>query len=272
MVLILRTVYLVERYSSRRHRDTLRNGSSSSLSSYSTAIELTSTRRDRSPRNEPPVVSWESLELTRMILIQAILYVAAFLLSWLPTLIVTIGPLSDVGDVVRLIFQPLQGFFSAIIFVYHKAHNLYRSDDVTMWQAVWKVIVKPSRAPEVIIERLSMVVEDHFEESRRMPIDTFWGTQIVQSEGEPDASTPAQDDGEYVMKTSSSGNANENADKRRNDRFPIRFHDLFASSPNFYRSSRNENLELDEELDIFVDARESEESAEDNEKNTTRGN
>lgn len=62
----------------------------------------------------------ESLKTTRRILIQALMYIASFFLCWTPVGLACIGVLPRSGEVFRLLFHPLQGFFSAFIFVYSK--------------------------------------------------------------------------------------------------------------------------------------------------------
>uniref|UniRef100_A0A7S3V6F1 G-protein coupled receptors family 1 profile domain-containing protein n=1 Tax=Chaetoceros debilis TaxID=122233 RepID=A0A7S3V6F1_9STRA len=100
---------------------------------------------------------------------QAVMYIAAFLLSWLPVLIGgAVAPKSIPVHVVRSILSPLQGFFNATIFIYHKIHNLRRSSigEYTFFGAAKIAIISPRLVPEILVSRIELVVLDELNRDR----------------------------------------------------------------------------------------------------------
>ncbi len=100
---------------------------------------------------------------TRETLRQAFMYIAAFLMTWGWVFLATTHNGSDefynVVDKLKMIFQPLQGFFNAFIFVYIKVFTLRRSDSrLSFWNAVKRVISSPSSVPEMLVSRIDIVV------------------------------------------------------------------------------------------------------------------
>eukprot|EP00554_Chaetoceros_debilis_P007341 CAMPEP_0194075918 /NCGR_PEP_ID=MMETSP0149-20130528/2802_1 /TAXON_ID=122233 /ORGANISM="Chaetoceros debilis, Strain MM31A-1" /LENGTH=545 /DNA_ID=CAMNT_0038756521 /DNA_START=111 /DNA_END=1748 /DNA_ORIENTATION=+ len=141
MIMILHTVYIndVEIYKSKAKKND------------DSDISMTNPEQDQ--------LYWESLETTRRILIQALLYIAAFFLCWTSPVLSSMGLLSTSGDAFRLIFQPLQGFFSACIFVYSKVENIHATYGTSYREALYLVITNPASAPEILIS-MSVVHEE----------------------------------------------------------------------------------------------------------------
>ena len=95
---------------------------------------------------------------TRIILRQAIMYIAAFFLIWFFTLISYFMPEVWAVQIFKCIFQPLQGLFNALIFVYHKVYNIRRSNkDLTFQEALFVLRTAPSQVPEVLLSRIDLV-------------------------------------------------------------------------------------------------------------------
>lgn len=95
---------------------------------------------------------------TRIILRQAIMYIAAFFLIWVFTLISFFMPEVWAVQIFKCIFQPLQGLFNALIFVYHKVYNIRRSNkDLTFQEALFVLRTAPSQVPEVLLSRIDLV-------------------------------------------------------------------------------------------------------------------
>ncbi len=99
---------------------------------------------------------------TRIALRQALMYIAAFLLTWIW---LGISILMD-GDTKRitivtpfkLVFQPLQGFFNGAIFLSNKVSILRKADpSLTMYAAIRQTIISPSRVPQILISQMSAV-------------------------------------------------------------------------------------------------------------------
>jgi hypothetical protein len=101
---------------------------------------------------------WSSGIITR----QALMYIAAFLITWIFGL-VQISFFTEPNDtlyVLRMIFQPLQGFFNLIIFAYHKIYIVLISDeDVSFAEAVGIVFLHPDKIKEMVFT-LDLDLED----------------------------------------------------------------------------------------------------------------
>ncbi len=95
--------------------------------------------------------------VTRILYKQAIMYIVAYLITWTMAIL---GGLDIVGEsfqrqrwtqVLRMTFQPLQGFFNMLIFFYHKIHVLKRMDkDITLADALRIIFVRPRTCPNFI--------------------------------------------------------------------------------------------------------------------------
>jgi hypothetical protein len=98
---------------------------------------------------------------------QALMYIAAFLITWVFGFVHSVFSISgndnkELSSVLRLIFQPLQGLFNLVIFVYHKVCMCLRSDeDLTVGEAFGMVFLYPDEmedSPQV--HNLDFVFED----------------------------------------------------------------------------------------------------------------
>mmetsp|Transcript_5275 Transcript_5275/g.10059 ORF Transcript_5275/g.10059 Transcript_5275/m.10059 type:complete len:569 (+) Transcript_5275:310-2016(+) len=92
-----------------------------------------------------------------VIVFQAFLYVTSFILTWIgPTLVFIID--SDLIRYMKIIFQPLQGFSNATIFIYHRVYNLRRScPEIGLCEAVLKSIRDPKCVPEEFVASIDIV-------------------------------------------------------------------------------------------------------------------
>jgi len=106
-------------------------------------------------------------ETSGIITRQAVLYIAAFLITWIFGFVEFC--FKETGDdtknkflpVLRMIFQPLQGFFNLIIFVYHKVQTLRRADDdLTVVEALEKVFLFPDQMEDkAAVSNLNIVID-----------------------------------------------------------------------------------------------------------------
>jgi hypothetical protein len=95
------------------------------------------------------------------------MYIAAFLITWVFGFVHFV--LRDSGNdnkellsVLRMIFQPLQGFFNLAIFTYHKVCMCLRSDeDLTVGEAFGIVFLYPNEMEDSAqVHNLELVDED----------------------------------------------------------------------------------------------------------------
>lgn len=106
---------------------------------------------------------------------QAIMYCLAFVLTWVFSAVEFFQD-RDEDDpyerivaiaVLRLIFQPLQGFFNLLIFVDHKITNLRENDANMGWKEAFKIVfLSPGKlSEEKVVNNIDFIVNN--EESRR---------------------------------------------------------------------------------------------------------
>jgi len=116
--------------------------------------------RDYNPEDE--------FKETRALLLQACMYIVAFVLTWLWYIIFSIELSKNTNFVpdkklmiARSIFRPLQGFSNAIIFIYHKAYCLCRANRrIHFTRAIFQVIVSPTIVPEMVISGIEITEDD----------------------------------------------------------------------------------------------------------------
>ena len=94
----------------------------------------------------------------RVVLRQAIMYICAFLLTWIFTIFTYIWEEEWIFQILKCALQPLQGFFNALIFFSHKICNIRRSHrHIPFTEALYIVLTAPSEVPEVLLSRVEMV-------------------------------------------------------------------------------------------------------------------
>ncbi len=129
-------------------------------------VSDTSSSATRSNRHERRM---DDFKRTRSAMIQALMYIAAFLLTYVWSFIFMAkfssytsesGP-SNILSLLQTIFSPLQGFFNAVIFVYQKTYTLRRTKtDLSFFGAFKQVICEPSNVPQEVISSIEIAIED----------------------------------------------------------------------------------------------------------------
>lgn len=122
---------------------------------------------------------------TKRIMFEAMLYVGAFLLTHLFFICTFLVPEKWYLQMLRLMFAPLQGFFNALIFIYHKIH-LLRVANVRLRfsQALRDVLLLPIDVPDILISELIVIAEDEYN-AKRLTLDKrlYVRTDKFQHEG-----------------------------------------------------------------------------------------
>jgi hypothetical protein len=99
---------------------------------------------------------------------QALMYIAAFLITWVFGFVHSVLSVSgnnnnkELLTVLRMIFQPLQGLFNLVIFAYHKVCvNLRSDEDLTVGEAFRIVFLYPEEMEDSAqVHNLDFVFED----------------------------------------------------------------------------------------------------------------
>ena len=89
----------------------------------------------------------------------ALMYVTACVLTWSFTAVSFTRETNEIA-MSKQIFQPLQGFFNAVIFIFHKIYNLQRADrDMSLSEALSKVLRSPSEVPNMLMSEIDLVYQ-----------------------------------------------------------------------------------------------------------------
>ena len=96
---------------------------------------------------------------SRVAMIQALMYVVAFVLTWIFNVLTFRLSQSITVATLKVIFNPLQGFFNGMIFVGHKVHNVLESNPgESLCSAFYTVFFHPNNVPgEVYISKIELV-------------------------------------------------------------------------------------------------------------------
>ena len=94
---------------------------------------------------------------------QAILYMCAFLLTWIFPIIYIATQNNNIFSVLTLIFWPLQGFFNALIFIHNKVYNIKQhGKSITTCDALNLIFIHPGKMPEIYLSDLRRVEFHHY--------------------------------------------------------------------------------------------------------------
>jgi hypothetical protein len=111
---------------------------------------------------------------TKVVLIQAISYIAAFLVSLLPAIVLLIGvdnrlPSKTIKEFEKLslVLMPLQGFFNGVIFISHKVYNYRRTHPKTSICYVLRLLLTTSTHDPLFISRISVIKQNELEAARK---------------------------------------------------------------------------------------------------------
>jgi len=120
--------------------------------------ELGSTS-DSSQQQQENIIRLEDLKRTRSVVLQALVYVIAFVFTW-------VFLVADmVARTLKLIFLPSQGLWNMLIFMYHKAYLLFQTDRCDSIVGALKIILARSHEEEVPPMLLSNVELVRWEDS-----------------------------------------------------------------------------------------------------------
>jgi hypothetical protein len=100
------------------------------------------------------------ISTTKAVTLQALMYILAFVLTWAFPIISFFRDTTLVA-IAKQIFQPLQGFFNSLIFIYHKIYNIHQLDgEMPFVEAFVKAVTHPDAVPTFYVSRLSLVEAD----------------------------------------------------------------------------------------------------------------
>eukprot|EP00553_Chaetoceros_curvisetus_P011474 CAMPEP_0204634768 /NCGR_PEP_ID=MMETSP0717-20131115/30024_1 /ASSEMBLY_ACC=CAM_ASM_000666 /TAXON_ID=230516 /ORGANISM="Chaetoceros curvisetus" /LENGTH=403 /DNA_ID=CAMNT_0051653311 /DNA_START=162 /DNA_END=1373 /DNA_ORIENTATION=- len=228
-------------------------------------VELSIRRRRRGLRDtssvdndmsNPVQEQIEDFKRTRVVMIQALMYISAFLLTWIFGVLLqsstTTVASSNIVASLKVFFRPLQGFFNAMIFVYQKVYTLRQSNRTLTFSGAFKqVILSPHTVPQEIVSRIEIATEDigdRLEEMRRHANENNGDTPPISSNSGVSSSSL----GEISLGDLFSIAENDSDDENTTlDGFSVKEADLIQTSAslsssappvNFHNNDVNQNL------------------------------
>ena len=126
-----------------------------------TPEDIGDLEQDATERVESNGKSIKNLRFTRIIVVQALMYIGAFFLTWVFSIVGILKPGHPVIETFQNIFRNLQGLWNMIIFVYHRVYMVRERDNgKTFWMALKIAIIAPEEVPEMYLSNIDMLEND----------------------------------------------------------------------------------------------------------------
>ena len=105
------------------------------------------------------------LKYTRVLIYQALMYIGAYLLTWIFTFLSGAFNIASFElDAINSVLFPLQGFWNLLIFLYDKTYLIRQRDEgsnstsISLWQAFKMILTSPSDTPTFVVSQISNVI------------------------------------------------------------------------------------------------------------------
>ena len=121
--------------------------------------------------------SLRSLKYTRVLILQALMYISSYMLTWAFNALSAIWSISNFNlDAINGVLFPLQGFWNLLIFLYDKTYLIRQHDenghDISFWMAFKQIVTSPSDIPTFVLSSISIVeIEPRDEDAPDEPDD-----------------------------------------------------------------------------------------------------
>jgi hypothetical protein len=114
-----------------------------------------------------PKFQKESNLMKKTLARQAMMYIFAFFIIWMPSIVMMFIP-NNFVFAMQVLILPLQGFFNTLLFVSHKIYNIRQNDNnLTVWKALYFVVISPVNASEFRLYGVSKVDLDLIRKENR---------------------------------------------------------------------------------------------------------
>jgi hypothetical protein len=119
--------------------------------------EVTDTTGPNTSQEENEEVSLSKLRYSRVVVIQALMYIMTYFLTWIfPFLSNLLGFDRNVPDIIMIgkaILFPMQGLWNLIIFLYDKAYLIYQNGEGqgSLWDAMTLILLDPDAATGIVL-------------------------------------------------------------------------------------------------------------------------
>lgn len=193
MLIIVIHTFRFERRNSKREANIHNNPSISSVSTRSRSHDGTTSLDDNTSDNQQHRgLSRDNLKYTRIVSFQAMLYIVAFFFTYTPTIVIFHIHKIQSGFHLywRLTVSNFQGFFNLVIFLYHKVHNIRRSNsDSTVSEALKQVFASRQQGQDFFLDNLTMV---------QLEIDEIRAREELEEEEEREVGLDHDEEESYV--------------------------------------------------------------------------
>jgi MFS family permease len=121
--------------------------------------------------------SLRSLKYTRILMLQALMYIGSFMFTWVFTVLSGTFNIASIElDAINSVLFPLQGFWNMLIFLYDKTYLIRQHDkhgrDISFCMAFKQILTSPSHTPTFIVSSISIVnIEPRDEDDPDEPND-----------------------------------------------------------------------------------------------------
>ncbi len=216
VIAVLMTLVVLGVYSKKKSERSSDNaGDADPSCEHDGAVIKSSPRSSQEQGENSNCCSFSIDETTRIVFKQATLYIGAFWLSWMFTLISFFAETNIYIQILKCVFQPSQGTFNAMIFIYHKIYLLQEAHnetekELTRFEALKMVFLSPDKVPEILISDIEKVKEiDEFGNEGNYDINMpMPREQLAQLDLLPDPDNSSLDDLSISVDTPSIGYSN----------------------------------------------------------------
>ncbi len=120
------------------------------------------TRRNFIYQRSIAIENQEQDKLRKELIRQALMYQLSFLIVWTNLIIRNQFLQNPIVNAITIAILPLQGFFNALIFFYHKVHVIRVSDpQVTVCQALYNIFFRSGSSNEIQLTGISKVEKNN---------------------------------------------------------------------------------------------------------------
>jgi hypothetical protein len=121
---------------------------------------------DETPLPQHRIQLLRDLKYSRVLIVQALMYIAAYLLTWMMNFLSFQFSISIfASELINAILFPIQGFWNLLIFLYDKSYLIRQSDgSISFLEAARQIISSPMDIPTMLLSDISFLnveTKDH---------------------------------------------------------------------------------------------------------------
>lgn len=177
------------------------------------------------------------LRYTRVLVVQALMYIFAYFITWIFVVIPVVADLDrksyNIIQILKSIFFPMQGLWNLIIFIYDKAYLLYQDNEKrSYWQIVKIVLFNPDKVSDIVLPDSLVVIENKYSSREEVSVPINDNNEGLQGVPQSSGVEFSENDIESSMESDSQSETFPNKVIRRNGLVLVE-----ANNKRFYRDS-----------------------------------